>query len=386
MEPMSEQPRQLLDVRRLPGTRESLVYCGGGLFPVLTLAPDGAVVAVLRGGAGHLGLAGRIEVVRSSDGGATWSPPAVVADTERDDRNPAFGTSPAGTLVLGYHRTGCYDERGLWAPSLFAGRAADAVEIMTTRSVDGGLTWERPSPLGVPALAAGSPYGKIVSLPGGTLLMAVYQEDAGVPDRSASWVVRSDDDGRSWIDPTPIAVGFNETALGALPDGAVLAVMRGDPAEDGLSVTRSTDGGRSWTAPARLTGPSRHPADLATFADGSILVTYGCRTPPYRIEGRVSRDGGRTWLNVLLVFSGHLYGYTVEEPRPTDLGYPSTVIARPPGGERRGVTVYYYSPSLRQAGSARIRTRTPFYDQADYLAVAVTWHENALLAALDEIG
>src|SRR5262245_51236589 len=117
---MESQARPVLDVRRLAGTRETQVYRGGGLFPVLTVAPDGAVVAVLRGGAGHLGLGGRIEVVRSLDQGATWSPPAVVADSDRDDRNPAFGTSAAGTIVLAYHRQGSYDEEGLWAPARFA--------------------------------------------------------------------------------------------------------------------------------------------------------------------------------------------------------------------------------------------------------------------------
>jgi hypothetical protein len=174
-----------------------------------------------------------------------------------------------------------------------------------------------------------------------------------------------------------VANGYNETALLALPDGGVLAVLRGEGGNDGLSVARSADGGRTWGAPTRLTEPGQHPADLVGLADGSILLTYGNRNPPYRIEGRVSRDGGRTWLDVLLVFSGHLYGYTVTEPRPTDLGYPSSVVA---GG--RGVTVYYYTPSLQLAGRARVERRGPFYEHADYLAVAVTWSERALLAAL----
>ena len=58
-----------LDVRALSQTREVIAYHGGGLFPVLTTAPDGSAVAVLRGGAGHLGLEGRIDIVRSRDAG-----------------------------------------------------------------------------------------------------------------------------------------------------------------------------------------------------------------------------------------------------------------------------------------------------------------------------
>ena len=44
-------PDRILDVRALPGTRETIAYKDGGLFPVLALSNDGTVVAALRGGA-----------------------------------------------------------------------------------------------------------------------------------------------------------------------------------------------------------------------------------------------------------------------------------------------------------------------------------------------
>src|SRR6476661_6461647 len=97
----------VLDVRALPGTRESLAYLHGGLFPIVANAPGGAVVGIVRGGAGHLGLAGRVEAIRSTDAGQSWTPPAVIADSEWDDRDYAFGASPTGKLILAYHRTGC---------------------------------------------------------------------------------------------------------------------------------------------------------------------------------------------------------------------------------------------------------------------------------------
>src|SRR5437763_1597485 len=108
----STPDRSVVDVRPLAGTRETIAYQHGGQFPVLAVTPDGAIVAVLRGGAGHIGREGRIEVVRSLDGGRTWTPPSVVADSDADDRNPGFGCSPAGTLILAYHRQSSYDENG----------------------------------------------------------------------------------------------------------------------------------------------------------------------------------------------------------------------------------------------------------------------------------
>lgn len=383
---VANQP--VLELRGLAQTREAQVYHDGGQFPVLTALPDDTIIGVLRGGAGHLGLAGRVEIVRSRDGGQSWTPSAVVADSDRDDRNPALGVSQRGTVILAYHRTGNYDAAGRWTPEEFAARGERPVEVMITRSHDGGLTWERPYPLGVPIIETGSPYGKIVSLPDGTLLLAIYgpihaellgaRAEGLAANTLCSYVLRSRDDGLTWTDTAAVGVGFNETGLLALPDGAVLALLRGDVPNDSLSVARSTDGGQTWTEPTQLTDTRQHPADLVALHDGSILLAYGNRNPPYRVEGRISRYGGQSWLPTVIAFSGHLYGYNVVAPRPNDLGYPSTVVLR----DGRAVTLYYYTPSLRERGKDRYDLSSSFYSAKDYRAIAVTWREDELLAAL----
>ena len=207
---LSQEP---LDVRALPGSREVVVYKDGGLFPVLTATADGTIIAVLRGGAGHIGLPGRIEVVRSLDAGRTWTPPSVIADSDVDDRNPAFGLSNEGTVVLAYHRQGSYDEAGNYRP-VPHGEPDRPVEVMVTRSFDNGLSWERPCALGVEQLRTGSPFGKIDVLPDGTLLLPIYA--AG-----GSYLVRSQDNGESWREPSRLAEGMNETALLVLPQGDI---------------------------------------------------------------------------------------------------------------------------------------------------------------------
>lgn len=380
---MATEP--VVDVRALPGARETLVYQNGGLFPVLALSHDGVVVAVLRGGAGHIGREGRMEIVRSLDDGETWSPPNLVADSDDDDRNPAFGVSPRGTLVLLYHRQHNYDADGNYQGGV---RVSDRkpVALMATRSSDNGLTWEEPYPLSIDALATGSPYGKIVTLDDGTLLAPIYNSQAWADEQSGqesdtSYLVRSRDDGRTWGDVTQIQPQMNETALIALPGGDLLAVLR-DDTEGGLHSTRSEDGGLNWSPATPITQPRQHPADLVQLSNGDILLTYGNRNPPHRIEGRISRDGGRSWLACLLTFSGHLYGYTVEESRRTDLGYPSSVV-RGAGSSGTGVTMYYYNPSMRRAVDARQSSGNPLYGHENYCAVAVTWKEEELLAAVE---
>ena len=144
-------PDRILDVRALPGTRESIAYKDGGLFPVLALSNDGVAVAALRGGAGHNGREGRMEVVRSLDDGLTWTPPNVVADSEDDDRNPAFGISAEGTLILLYHRQHYYDAYGNYDGNTRS-RGRKPVVILATRSFDGGINWEEPYPLSMNSL------------------------------------------------------------------------------------------------------------------------------------------------------------------------------------------------------------------------------------------
>ncbi len=378
-------PDRTVDIRALPGTRETLAYQDGGLFPVMALAPNGAAVAALRGGAGHIGREGRMEVVRSLDGGHSWSPPNLFADSEDDDRNPAFGVSSQGTLILLYHRQHNYDDDGNYQGGV---RISDRkpVAIMATRSFDNGLTWEEPYPLSIDALATGSPYGKIVTLDDGTVLAPIYNSQAWADEESdqrfdTSYLVRSQDDGRTWGGVSQIAPHMNETALIVLPEGDLLAVLRDDTA-GALHSTRSQDSGLTWSPTTQITQARQHPADLVHLSNGDILLTYGNRNPPHRIEGRLSRDGGQSWLDCLLTFSGHLYGYTVEESRRTDLGYPSSVLQ---GGSRsgQGITMYYYNPSMRLAVDSRQRASNALYQHTDYCAVAVTWQEDELIAAVE---
>lgn len=70
------------------------------------------LVIDFRAGAPHIGLAGRLDWITSSDSGQTWSKPQVLAESPDDDRNPAFGQLRDGTLILDYCIVSGYDEAG----------------------------------------------------------------------------------------------------------------------------------------------------------------------------------------------------------------------------------------------------------------------------------
>jgi len=298
-----------------------------GYFPVLVNPRDDEILAVVRGGAGHVGITGRLDAVRSLDGGRTWQEPVVIVDTEVDDRNPAVGIAPDGTIVLAYHAQGSYDQDGCWE-----GRVG-RVEMKVTFSTDRGVTWEKPADLGYPALVKHSAYGRIVTLADGTMLQPLYGPgiDESDPEGDHSYLLRSMDNGRTWSDVSLIAAGHNETALLLLPDGEILAAMRTADRGQRLCVSRSADSGRTWTDPAEVTVEAEHPADLTLLSNGWILMVFGARHEAFGVQALVSKDQGHSWEERRLTVTNDL--------GPNDLGYPSTVLI----GDQL-VTAYYCAP------------------------------------------
>jgi hypothetical protein len=74
-----------------PSLERSPVVSGQGYFPVALRLHDGRIAVVLRGGAPHVGVKGRLDMVFSSDQGKSWTKPTLVVDSPVDDRNPALG-------------------------------------------------------------------------------------------------------------------------------------------------------------------------------------------------------------------------------------------------------------------------------------------------------
>ena len=309
-----------------------LVVSGQGYFPVAIRLKDGRIAAVLRCGAPHLGVKGRLDVVFSSDDGVTWTKPTTVVDSPIDDRNPAFGQATDGTLVVGFWRTARYDDSGKYTPN-----ATDKpVTTWSTRSTDGGKSWEEPSEIDVREIGWGSPYGKIVTMPGGSLLMPVYGEQPRSPGQTVktaeswSYLFQSTDHGKTWrVYSTVGEKKFNETSVVLLRSGKMMAAMRSAAPEQAVWISESTNLGKSWSAPQRHSPDRLHPADLLELDDGRVLAVVGRRTGKLGVAAKVS--------DANLSFDARNAFPLIDDATNTDCGYPSSVLL--PGG--RALTLYY---------------------------------------------
>ena len=304
---------------------------GAGYFPVIIQLQNGDALSVYRAGAPHVGVKGRLDLVRSTDGGKTWSAPWTAVDGEFDHRNPALGQLKDGTILLAYSIASNYDSTGLKFNGSRRDRVFDGVYLV--RSKDGGKTWTKPArsePIHKFYEAGGvvSPYGKIVQMKDGTVLMAVYFEFfADMAHKS--YLFQSHDGGLTWGEPSLMGKHYNETAITMLPNGDILAAVRSEKGGH-LSITRSTDRGKTFQTPEQLTEDLEHPADLIVLKDGRVLLTFGERNVPRGIHAMLSKDSGKTWdkTNRIVLAS--------DAPN-IDCGYPSSIQLA--SGEI--LTIYY---------------------------------------------
>jgi sialidase-1 len=154
------------------------------------------------------------------------------------------------------------------------------------------------------------------------------EEGEGESTRSA--LIRSDDGGQNWeyfstlaYDPASI-VDYEEPALLRLNDGRLVCFMRThvNPSGDArnMVMTVSEDDGFSWTPP-KWTNIWGYPADMINLADGRYLMVYGYRRPPYGVRGIVSEDGV-TWdaKDEFVIREGGVPGLTPREQPASSLG------------------------------------------------------------------
>ena len=323
-------------------------------WPTVCRAQNGDLLAVFSGDRDeHVCPFGKVQMVRSADGGQTWSAPVNICNTILDDRDAGIVTLDDGSLVMAWFTSVAYRgwirDRAKLAPgsSLFYWWLHDEklrpeeveaqLGAFTRRSTDGGRTWE-------PAVRTpcSAPHGP-VRLKDGRLLYIGKSGDADHRNLGAGIgkivSAESRDGGTSWrvIGELPFPAHINvlrdchEPHAVETADGRIVALTRCHHKGGGFTgsvQSESSDGGKTWTV-AKPMGLDGYPPHLIRLADGKLLAVYGRRWGNLGEFACLSDDQGRTWdVKGEIKLAGHWNG---------DLGYPASV--QQPDGTI--LTVYY---------------------------------------------
>lgn len=255
---------------------------------------------------------GDISLVRSVDGGKTWSSLSVLANNiEINDQlnygrlsrysEPADFSNPDTLLA-------CWSTPNSGVPD---------AKAWYKLSEDGGRSWG-PAVLlptcGIPRYQGRPSY--VVREDGTILLFLTAQPKNDPHDRPV--VFSSNNGGRDFtlisympnsslyrvICPSPVI----------LPNGTILVAVRCKP--DMMAAFNelyaSDDGGLTWRFVNRI-NEHGDTCDLLRLEDGRLFIVYGYRRPSYGIRAKISEDNGNSWGPELILR---------DDGGSLDLGYP----------------------------------------------------------------
>ncbi len=107
--------------------------------------------------------------------------------------------------------------------------------------------------------------------------------------RTENHLITSDDGGLTWDYRSPIAqdpkIVFNEASIYETPKGDIVTFIRTARFDDHTVIARSTDGGDSFTW--EDAGFQGHPHFPLRLPDGRVLLVYGYRHKPMGIRARI---------------------------------------------------------------------------------------------------
>lgn len=305
----------------------------GNYWPSVARLPDGRLAAVWSGGRhAHVCPYGKVLISYSSDEGVTWTEPSVLYDNSLDDRDA--GIAVCGDKVVVTTFTNTRKVQRSFVPEMFPGPDNEEKRKSVYAHLDSITDEQEDRDLGA-FCAAGdgtnfgkfrrvplsAPHGPIVGEDGNFLYIGRAFVDAdgttrGLPD--GIYYMRSEN-GADWSEPV---------AAPPADDGAMLCEPHGFACDDGsvFVAARAHLGGHATMYFNRIvngafgkwypSGIEGFPPHFLTLSGGGTLLVYGRRTQPYGIRAKLTKDGGRTWGEEMIING---------DATRQDIGYPASV-------------------------------------------------------------
>jgi acyl-CoA thioesterase-1 len=283
-------------------------------------------------------------VVRSSDGGATFSDLQILREF-----GPGLDYTCCGNLALGIA------EDGAIVLLAMAYTGDEANQIFGWRSEDEGLTWKPTDTGKLGPNRTGSVFGNVFPVKGAGLAVFGHYRVGSTPHTEGIWMATSPDHGRTWGEARritdvpsvePVVISSQGKLIGFFRS-TKRAVFEEPSAEGRQFVGVSTDQGYSWdTTPSSLDAENPAAARLAAPCavedperPGELLVLTTERARGTEQNSRIWLWRGKAdrleWKRDRVVLEFPPAG--PENPN-TDLGYPWLLHE---GGDRWSIYFYH---------------------------------------------
>ncbi|KAL1966252.1 hypothetical protein VTN77DRAFT_4605 [Rasamsonia byssochlamydoides] len=299
----------------LDGSPANMSAVGGGTYPRANYLSDGSIIGAYTAFEDGYSI---ITLVRSTDGGGTWSPLGTAARAltkENDMDNPYPLQLPNGRVLVAFRNHSKNPSTGSYT----------FYRITICYSDDNGKSWRY---LSTPASDPGGPNGIwepfLRNAADGTLQLFYSRENSATDQDSL--MRTSTDGGTTWSSASVISraelkdardgmIGVAETN-----DGDLLAVFEtGHNGRFTINSVRSSDGGKTWGHRARVYTPTgiHNNAGAPQIANvgGKLYVSFMTDEDsklnrwPHGAAAKliVSKDNGKTWGGKTTIRDVHSY-------------------------------------------------------------------------------
>ncbi len=283
-------------------------------FPNVVQISGSELICIYQRGDGMYAVNSNVALLRSLDGGVTWTDEGYLHDRSRDDRPYSYhGTFVSrmsnGELVVCPFRADRSDpdqpffsERG--------GLIANEPVLITSR--DDGRTWTAPSVMSLPGGLLATPAQSIIELSDGRWLATFDRWPAfggSGPYKPQMLCLFSDDRGQSWKDMVVMADGvadgkgfWHGRAIRLLDDrlyslfwSADMTNPESGPVDLPIHYAYADSTGSTWDKPQPTAIPGQTNC-TAQLPDGRLAAIYTWREsdrPGFMVV--LSHDGGKSW-------------------------------------------------------------------------------------------